>query len=111
MSAGAEKFEGWAILELMGHRKLAGYLREQDVAGAAFISIDVPGPDGASVATQFYAPGAVYCITPTTEDLARRVARASQPGRRRPRPRRATIDRVVPAAPIASPGPSSQSHP
>jgi hypothetical protein len=74
-------YEGWAILELMGHRRLAGYLTEQTVAGTAFVRIDVPAaePDTAPVATQFYAPSAIYCITPTTETLARRLARAHQP--------------------------------
>jgi hypothetical protein len=36
-------FEGWAILELMGHRKLAGFVREQQFAGAGMIRVDVPG--------------------------------------------------------------------
>lgn len=78
MPEGTAGFEGWAILELMGHRRLAGYVREQNVAGAGFIRIDVPG-DGADVATQLYAPGALYCLTPTTEDIARRFARSCQP--------------------------------
>lgn len=72
-------FEGWAILELMGHRRLAGYVREQTVAGAGFLRIDVPGPDGTPVASQLYSPGALYCLTPTTEDIARRVAAGCQP--------------------------------
>jgi hypothetical protein len=33
---------GWAIIELMGHRRLAGWLSEEEVAGAAFLRIDVP---------------------------------------------------------------------
>jgi hypothetical protein len=73
-----ESFEGWAILELMGHRRLAGFLREQEIAGAAFIRIDVPGEDGPA-ASQFYAPAAVYCITPTTEVVARQVAKLNVP--------------------------------
>lgn len=88
-------FEGWAILELMGHRKLAGYVREQTVAGAGFIRIDVPNPRAAPVevvaggeklkgppefiATQLYSPGALYCLTPCAEDVARRLAAAYQP--------------------------------
>ena len=67
-------FEEWAILELMGHRRLAGRVSEETIGGAAFIRIDVP--DGA---TQFYAPGAVYCITPTTEALARQFAKGNRP--------------------------------
>jgi hypothetical protein len=73
-------FEGWAILELMGHRRLAGYVREQELAGSGFIRLDVPGAEGEDdVATQFYAPGAVYCLTPTTETIARRVALLAKP--------------------------------
>ena len=34
-------FDCWAILELMGHRRLAGYLREQEVSGHGFIRIDI----------------------------------------------------------------------
>jgi hypothetical protein len=63
-------FEGWAIIELMGHRKLGGYLSEQTIAGAAFVRIDVVNIDGTAIATQFYSASAVYCITPTTQDVA-----------------------------------------
>jgi hypothetical protein len=69
---------GWAILELMGHRRVAGEISEQLVAGAPFLRIDVPGPDGAMMATQFYGAAAVYAITMTTEEVARAAAAASQ---------------------------------
>jgi hypothetical protein len=77
-----EVFEGWVILELMGHRRLAGYLREQEIAGEGFLRLDVPADAGTLLertATQFYRPGAVYCITPTTEETARAVAKIGQP--------------------------------
>jgi len=72
-------FVGWAILELMGHRRLAGYLSEQTIGGASFLRLDVPGEGDATIATQFYAGAAVYCITPTTETIARAVAKRSDP--------------------------------
>jgi hypothetical protein len=31
------------------------------------------------VATQFYSPAALYCLTPTTEEIARAVALRNQP--------------------------------
>src|SRR3990167_3140568 len=74
MSSESSVFEGWAILELIGHRRLAGYVREQELAGTSFVRLDVPGAGGEDVATQFYAPHAVYCLPPTTEELARQVA-------------------------------------
>lgn len=69
-------FAEWVILELMGHRRLAGFLTEQEIAGKGFLRLDIPGQPGA---TQFYNPTAVYAITPTTEDIARAVAATSQP--------------------------------
>ena len=75
-------FAGWVILELMGHRRLAGYLTEQEIAGEGFLRLDVPADEGTLLertATQFYRPGAVYCITPTSEETARRVAKLGQP--------------------------------
>jgi len=73
-------FEGWCVLELMGHRRLGGYVREQQIAGAGFLRIDVPGDaEPEVIATQFYPPSSVYCITPTTEVMARAVAKGNRP--------------------------------
>jgi hypothetical protein len=91
-------FEGWAILELMGHRRLAGHLSEVSIAGGSFVRIDVP-VDLAKNVTQFYSPSAVYCITPTTEETARAVARGAQP---------APVQRwELPPAPKDDDGPTS----
>lgn len=65
-----KSFEEWAILELMGHRKLAGLVKEQTIGSASFIRIDVPDNDGNPKVTQFYNPSAVYCVTPTTKEIA-----------------------------------------
>lgn len=71
-------FDDWAILELMGHRRLGGRVSEQLIAGAPFVRIDVPAFGDEKPATQFYSPGAVYCITPCAEELAKRVAAGSR---------------------------------
>lgn len=67
----------WAILELMGHRRLAGRVTEEEVAGVNMLRIDVPRGDGFT--TQYYGAAAIYCITPTTEAVARDVASMNQP--------------------------------
>lgn len=75
-------YEGWAILELMGHRRLGGRVNEATIAGAAFIRIDIPHPDDSSrvAATQFYSPAALYALTPTTAEIACTIAaQAPQP--------------------------------
>jgi hypothetical protein len=80
MAESEEKFAGWAILELMGHRRLGGFVQEATLAGGAFLRIDVPGDaDGEVHSTQFYSPGSVYCLTPVTEEAAKIVARSSRP--------------------------------
>ncbi len=77
METGTAGYEGWAILELMGHRRLAGYVRDAVIAGQGFLRIDIPTvPDPT---TQFYGAQAVYAITPTTEETARRVAMMIRP--------------------------------
>lgn len=80
---GDDRFEQWCILELMGHRRLAGLVSETEIAGASFLRIDVPAPDDGNpnewAATQLYAPAAVYCITPVSEEVARQVAASAQP--------------------------------
>lgn len=68
---GPSVVDSWAIVELMGHRRIAGWLTETEIAGGAFLRVDVPSDPPA---TQLYTPSAVYCITPTTEDTARLVA-------------------------------------
>ncbi|MCA9876832.1 MAG: hypothetical protein KC442_03590 [Thermomicrobiales bacterium] len=82
MTEHASVIEGWGILELMGHRRLGGYLSEVTVAGVAMVRIDVPHPQhvGEMVATQLYSGQAIYGITPTTEEIARAIAQgAPQP--------------------------------
>ncbi len=70
---------GWAILELMGHRRLGGFVTEQEIAGRGFLRIEIPGEGDAMYAVQFYSPTAVYCITPSTEAAARVAAASSRP--------------------------------
>lgn len=72
------QFESWCILELLGHRRVAGHVSEAEIGGGSFIRIDMPMRDGSN-STQFYSPGAVYCITPTTEKIARKMSLAYQP--------------------------------
>ncbi|MEU9887927.1 hypothetical protein [Sphaerisporangium sp. NPDC051011] len=40
---------------------------------------EIPAADGNPSATQFYSPGSVYAITPTTPETALAVARLSRP--------------------------------
>lgn len=72
------KFDEWCILELLGHRRVAGRVSEVSIGGGSFLRIDIPMKDG-STSTQFYSPGSIYCITPTTEEIARTLSVEYQP--------------------------------
>jgi len=74
----SDPVQGWFVIELMGPRRLAGWVTEQTIAGAGFLRVDVPGPGPEFIATQFFQPTSVYALTPTTEAMARRIAEASR---------------------------------
>jgi hypothetical protein len=84
-------FKGWAVLELMGHRRRAGMVEEVEIAGGKLLRIDIPvlgkvhqdnvndGPPVSGVepggfVTEFYGCSAVYALRPVSEDIARRAA-------------------------------------
>jgi len=75
----ADPFKAWAILEIMGHRKYGGLVTEEQIAGVAFIRLDIPESDGQPAVTQFYQPASIYCLTPTTEATARAMGRRFRP--------------------------------
>jgi hypothetical protein len=92
MTAMETGIDGWAILELVGRRRLGGKVREATIAGGVFIRIDVPHPNetGVFTATRFYAPSAVYAITLTTEEMACAIARGAREAVSRWNPRSLT---------------------
>jgi hypothetical protein len=73
-----EKFEAWGLLELFGHQRLAGKLSDQTIGGVHFIRIDVPAVGDVPAYTRFFTQGAIYGMTVTTEDVARRLASSLQ---------------------------------
>lgn len=76
-SVDSGKFECWAILELFGHVRLAGKVTEATIGGCSLLRVDVPKPDGSIDFTRFYGNGAIYSMTPVTEEVARRVGNGS----------------------------------
>lgn len=64
----------WAVLDKFGHVQLAGLVSEEQRFGGPIGRIDVPLPDG-TLQTQYFASGAVYGLTPCSEDHARELMR------------------------------------
>jgi len=73
----SDPYAGWAIVELLGRRRLAGYVTEEEHFGTAMLRLDVHGLD--AVVTQLYGGSSVYCLTPTTEDIARKLGERLRP--------------------------------
>lgn len=74
-----EKFETWAIVELMGHVRIAGLLTEEERFGVKMGRIDIPDGDGGVLTTQYFGGSSVYRITPVSEEAARAVAARNKP--------------------------------
>ena len=88
--------ETWAIVELMGHVKLAGKLAEEEHFGSKLGRVDVPRnhvhncPNcaggksgypcplcaGGNMMTVFFGGASVYRITPVSEEVARQAAKS-----------------------------------
>jgi hypothetical protein len=68
--AHSEKFEEWAIIEIMGHARYAGLVTEQAIGGTSFVRVDVPEVDGVPGFSKLFGSSAIFSITPTTRELA-----------------------------------------
>lgn len=98
-------FEGWAVLEIFGHQRYAGYVTTEAFGQAVLFRVDVPPlaareritkhyeysaegngmPPGSTVKedavqgfTKFFGPGAIYAMTPCTQDAAEKAVAAMQ---------------------------------
>jgi hypothetical protein len=97
-------FEGWAIVEVFGHQRYAGYVTTAAFGQAVLFRVDVPPleerdrvtkhyewiedrqlPPGATVKeaavqgyTKYFGPGAIYAMTPCTEQVAVKAVESMQ---------------------------------
>lgn len=74
-----EKFESWAIIEIFGHTQIAGKVTEASIGGCSFVRVDVPECNGEKAFTKFYGNGAIYSMTPCSEDVARAALKSIRP--------------------------------
>jgi hypothetical protein len=72
-----EKFEAWAYVEVMGHHQIAGRVSEQSIAGRVMLRVDIPDGDG--FRTEFYGGSAIFKLTPTTEEVVRKIVTRMRP--------------------------------
>jgi len=77
-----ERLDTWGIVEVMGHKKFAGKIKEHVIGGASLIRVDVPAVENDPPQqrqpefSKLIGVGSIYCITPTDERTARKAAAA-----------------------------------
>lgn len=99
------RFEGWAVLEIFGHQRYAGYVTSEAFGQAVLFRVDVPPlaerertakhyeydaagqsiPPGSTVKedavqgyTKYFGPGAIYAMTPCTQEAAEKAVAGMQ---------------------------------
>lgn len=70
--------ENWAIVELMGHKVVAGLTSKSEMLGKPMLRVDIPATSAFPEFTQFYGDSAIYCVTFVSEEVARRTAEATK---------------------------------
>lgn len=70
------ELKDWALVELFGHQRIVGYLSQQTFGTGVLFRVDVPDllKDGKKVRdgfTRYFALGAIYSITPISEQMVR----------------------------------------
>jgi len=73
-----EIVSNWAIVELMGHKVVAGLVSKSEMLGAPLLRVDVPATSAYPEFTQQYGPSSIYCVTFVSEEVARRAAEANK---------------------------------
>jgi hypothetical protein len=74
-----QSFDQWCILELFGRQVIAGRVTEQVIGGCSFIRVDVPECNGTPQFTRLYGNGAIYAMTPVSEEAARVALKRFRP--------------------------------
>ena len=64
----------WVILELFGHKVVAGYMSKDESLGAPLVRVDVPKTSLFPGFTRHYNPSAIYSISYVSEEVARVTA-------------------------------------
>jgi len=69
-----ETTENWAILEIMGHERLAGRISDATVAGVPMLRVEVPATDKLPGFARLLSGASIFSLTPVPEAAARVVA-------------------------------------
>jgi hypothetical protein len=79
-----EKFEAWMLIEIMGHKKLAGLVTEEERFDTVMLRIDIPThidfeEKATHYITQYYHHNAIFSATPINQTDALALAGIYRP--------------------------------
>lgn len=74
MNTEPETSPTWGIVELMGHKIVAGQIQKSELLGKPMLRVDVPATPVYPAFTQFYGDSAIYCVTFTSAEVAELTA-------------------------------------
>lgn len=60
----------FALVELLGRQQIVGRVTEVAIAGTNMLRVDIPKHDDQEAYTRFVGGGAIYAITPLSEESA-----------------------------------------
>lgn len=75
-----DQFEGWAVVEMLGHRRLVGKVSQVELAGVKMLRVDIPSTPATFI---FVNPLSLYALSPTTQEEVRaEIEREAEQNRR-----------------------------
>jgi hypothetical protein len=69
----------FAIVELFGHNKIAGYVSEEMVVGVPMLQVAVPGSVNGAPFIRYYGAKTIFSITPVSEQAVRQFVEFYEP--------------------------------
>ena len=79
MGVEKEKLQEFAVVEMMGHRKIVGKITESDIGLSSLLRVDVLNREGGFDRTEYIGQGSIYCLTIVTEEAAKAAAASNSP--------------------------------
>jgi hypothetical protein len=74
-----EKFDQWALVELYGHNRIVGKVKEASIGGCSFVRVDVPEIGDKKGFTRYFGNNAIYSISPLDKEIAMQLLSSCQP--------------------------------
>ena len=74
-----DKFDQWALVELYGHNRIVGKVKEASIGGCSFVRVDVPEIGDKKGFTRYFGNNAIYSISPLEKEIAMKLLNSCQP--------------------------------